>query len=496
MSDTTLRPPDSAAAAPSTTDTATTSTTPADSSPAGTAAYPPRRRARWRALLLRLHFYAGVFVGPFVLVAALTGTAYALTPPLESWLYHDELTATSPHDPLPLADQVRAAQDAVPGARVEAVRPAPEPGATTRVLFAAPELGSSESRTVFVDPGNAAITGELTTYGTSGVLPLRMTLDQLHRNLLLGEPGRIYSELAASWLWVIALAGLALWTARRTKRRTGHADATRGRHPGRGRRATLRWHGRLGVAVLGGALVLSATGLTWSAHAGENIAALRTAAGWSTPELDTSAGHPGHAAGTEGGSADDATAAHAPARTVNDVLAAARGAGIDAGAIEIAVPEAPGAAWSVTEIERSWPTQVDAVAVDAATGEVTDEVRFADYPFGAKLARWGIDLHMGTLFGRPNQAALAALGGGLTALTVLGYRLWWQRRPRSAAFGRPVPRGQWRALPPWAVVGIVAAAAAVGVLAPLFGLSLLAFLLVDVVVGRLAARRRSARTGG
>lgn len=157
-------------------------------------------RRRSRSLVLRLHFYAGVFVGPFLIIAALSGTAYALAPPLESWLYHDELTATSHSAPLPLADQVRAAQDVAPDGNLHAVRPAPEPGATTRVLFTRPGLGDSEWDTVFVDPGNGAITGELTTYGTSGVLPLRMTLDQLHRNLLLGEPGRIYSELAASWL--------------------------------------------------------------------------------------------------------------------------------------------------------------------------------------------------------------------------------------------------------------------------------------------------------
>ncbi len=30
-----------------------------------------------------------------------------------------------------------------------------------------------------------------------------------------GRLGRNYSELAASWMWVIALAGLALWVMRR-----------------------------------------------------------------------------------------------------------------------------------------------------------------------------------------------------------------------------------------------------------------------------------------
>ena len=54
-----------------------------------TASAPPRARgASWwwsglRPLVLRLHFYVSLFVGPFLLVAALTGLAYTLTPQLE-----------------------------------------------------------------------------------------------------------------------------------------------------------------------------------------------------------------------------------------------------------------------------------------------------------------------------------------------------------------------------------------------------------------------------
>lgn len=53
-------------------------------------------------------------------------------------------------------------------------------------------------------------------YGTSGVLPLRTFLDQLHSNLLLGKWGRFfYSELAASWLG-FNLSGLYSWWKRRS----------------------------------------------------------------------------------------------------------------------------------------------------------------------------------------------------------------------------------------------------------------------------------------
>ncbi|MHA6619319.1 PepSY-associated TM helix domain-containing protein [Pseudonocardia sp. DLS-67] len=457
-------------------------------SPANPPSDPPERRSGLRGLVLRLHFYAGLLVGPFLLVATTTGVLYVLTPQLESWIYTDQLRVPATAQQLPLADQVRAAEAAEPGGELAAVRPAPEPGATTRVLFNDDDLGASEHRTVFVDPGTGEVKGSLVTYGTSGVLPLRMTLDQLHRNLLLGEPGRLYSELAASWLWVVALGGLVLWIgrwrARRTANRAAVRDLVRPEAGAAGRRRMLTRHGSLGVWLLLGALFLSATGLTWSTYAGENVTALRASLGWSTPALQTGLAHE-HAG--HGGSAPGAAPVE-PAR-FDAMLATARAAGIDAGQVEIAPPAEHGAAWTVTEVKRSWPTEVDAVAIDGATGAVVDQVRFADYPLMAKLARWGIDAHMGVLFGLPNQLVLVAFGLGMITLIGLGYRMWWHRRPTGGRVGRPVPRGRLRrAGLPTALVA-VALAVAIGWFAPLFGISLLAFLVIDVVLGR---RRRAA----
>ncbi|MGI5507133.1 PepSY-associated TM helix domain-containing protein [Lentzea sp. CA-135723] len=408
---------------------------------------------------MRLHFYAGVLVGPFILIAALTGVLYALTPQLESWVYSDQLRVPATAQQLPLSTQVDAALATSPQGELVAVRPAPEPGATTRVLFAEKGLGESERRAVFVDPGTGRVTGDLVVYGSSGVLPLRTTLDQLHRNLMLGEPGRLYSELAASWLWVVALGGLVLWIsrARNSKR--------------------IKTHGLIGVWVLAGALFLSATGLTWSAYAGENVAMLRTAVGWSTPTLKMTGDGESHG--------DHGTTTPTPSAgghgEIDEVFGAAKGAGLDAKGVEISLPVEAGGAWKVAEIEKGLPSQGDAVAVQG--GNVISELRFADFPLGAKLTRWGIDAHMGVLFGWPNQLLLLLIGGGLVALVVLGYRMWWKRRPTSG-FGRPTPRGQWRKAPRGALIGLGVGALVAGWFAPLLGISLLAFLLVDVLLGR------------
>lgn len=464
----------------------------------------PRVRSRraGRQLLLRLHFYAGVFVGPFLLVAALSGALYALTPQLERLVHADALTGTTVEQPLSLERQVALAQEAVSRDELPAaVRPAAD-GGTTRVMFSDPALGASEHRAVFVDPGTGRVTGDLTVYGTSGALPLRTTLDQLHRSLLLGEPGRVYSELAASWLWVLALSGPVLWALRRRGRRGFLRDA---RGPNAYRRA-LSWHSAAGVWLAVGLLFLSATGLTWSARAGANVGELRAALGWSTPVVSTELGtapeapaggehtghgeHAGHTAaehGTAGTPAPDAAA-------FDTVLAAGRDAGVDAELLEITPAAEAGSAWTVAEIDRSWPTQADVVAVDPVTGTVVDEVRFADYSLPAKLARWGIDAHTGVLFGVLNQLVLVVLALGLAAMVGWGYLMWWRRRPVRAtglALGAAPARGALRRMPVATVAGLGAVAVLVGTFLPLLGISLLGFLLLDAL---LAVRRRRGRT--
>ncbi|MEU3949562.1 PepSY domain-containing protein [Streptomyces sp. NPDC029526] len=444
---------------------------------------PAARKSPWatlRPLVLRLHFYAGVLVAPFVLVAALSGLLYAASFQAEKIVYDHELTVPVGDRELPVSQQVAAAREAHPEGTVSAVRPSPEPGATTRVLLTGvPGVESPRTLAVFVDPYTGTVRGALEQYGSTGALPLRTWIDEFHRDLHLGEPGRLYSELAASWLGVIALGGLALWFSRRRARR-----AVRGTT---GRRRTLGLHGTVGAWAAVGLVFLSATGLTWSTHAGASIGDLRAALGQQTPSVSAAAGgeHAGHdAAGGAGGDA-----AHGVG--LDEVLSAARAEGLG-DPVEIVPPADAESAYVVQQIQRAWPVQQDSVAVDPATGEVTDVLRFADYPVLAKLTRWGIDLHTGSLFGLPNQIALMLLAAALVLLIVWGYRMWWQRG-RGASFGRPLPRGAWRQVPPAVLVPLAAAVAVLGYFVPLFGIPLAAFLAVDVALGEIAHRR--ARRG-
>ncbi|MCS3426504.1 PepSY-associated TM helix domain-containing protein [Leucobacter aridicollis] len=458
----------------------------------------PKPQRGWFAqLLLRLHFYAGVLVGPFILIAAVSGGLYALTPLIEKAVYAHELRVPIADSQLSLAEQIRAAQQYIgDDASPSAVRPAPEPGATTRVLFADPSLGGSESRAVFIDPATAEIRGDLTVYGTSGALPLRTWVDNLHRNLNLGEPGRFYSELAASWLGIIALAGLGLWIVRIKKSRT-KKDFVRPARGYRGYRKTLSWHTSLGIWVLVGALFLSATGITWSQYAGGNVGVARAALGGGTPALTTNldgaaasgdehAHHHGPVAAPTGEANPD---------TFDAMLAIAQRINVNTGLVEIAPPAEPGQAWVVKEIQAAFPTEVDQVAINGSTMEVVDRLDFADYPPLAKLSRWGIDLHMGAMFGLANQLVLLLIAAGIATLVVLGYLMWWRRRPTRTSpfeFASPPRRGVVRGAPWWGIGTVAVAAIGIGVLLPFVGWTLLGFVVIDTVIG-LVRQGRAAR---
>lgn len=93
---------------------------------------------------------------------------------------------------------------------------------------------------------------------------------------------------------------------------------------------------------------------------------------------------------------------------------------------------------------------------------------------------------MGVLFGLLNQLLLLGVAVGLLTVIVRGYRMWWLRRPTRGsdwALGRPPVRGGIRRLHPLTIAGLLVAAVGVGWFLPLFGLTLAAFVVVDLMVG-------------
>ncbi|WSR53572.1 PepSY domain-containing protein (plasmid) [Streptomyces sp. NBC_01201] len=437
-----------------------------------------------RPLLLRLHFYAGVLIGPFLLVAAVTGLLYTATPQVEAVVYRHELRVPPDGAPDVLSAQVAAAREAVPEGTLVSVTPAPGRDDSTRVVFEKPGLPDNYTQTAFVNPYTSEVLGQERTFA-GWWMPVRAWVDGLHRHLNLGEPGRVYSEIAASWLWVEILGGLALWlTTPRARNRVRRVFVPQ-RGP-KGRKRTMSWHAVAGVWASVGLLGLSVTGMTWSTYAGASIGKIQSALAGPGPALVTDLPTAGKSSGAGSRPVADVG--------IDAVVAAARAAGLR-GVMNVSPPTKDQATYVVEENTRSWPERHDSVAVDPATGTITDRTYWADYPLLAKMTSWGIDAYMGILFGRANQIVLALLAIALIGMLLWGYRMWWLRRPTRAEgfeLGRAPARGAWRRLPGRFLAPAVLVAAVVGYYVPLFGLPLLCFLVVDLVIGSL--RRRAART--
>ena len=169
--------------------------------------------------------------------------------------------------PVPLAQQAAAAEQVSTVENLVAVRPAPT-GGTTRVIFDDGSFAESYRHAVFVDPGTGQVLGQKTVYGTTGALPLRSWIYELHRSLHLGDAGRsTASSPPPGCGWSPRRAGLvggpgpcpAFGACRR--RPSG----------GRGARARPDLARRARVSDGDRFLALSATGLTWSQLGGENV---------------------------------------------------------------------------------------------------------------------------------------------------------------------------------------------------------------------------------
>lgn len=427
--------------------------------------------AQLRPLARRVHFLAGILVAPFVLLLCLTGLVYVCSPQIHEDLYGGQLFV---HEvgaaQRPVDEQVAAALAAHPEAALRSVVPPPEADRTTRVNLAVP--GPAEpgaARTVFVDPYTNYINGELTT--VEGRMPANVWLRELHSDLHLGEVGRLYSEVAASWLPVLVVGGLVLWIAKQGRRRRSIRELLTPLPRGKGEQARMRAvHGPLGIWLTAGLLVMSVTGLTMSRFAGWGLPAVRA------PEL-----------------AADPVTVPGTARPigVDRVLQVARAEGLG-GELEVTAQTAPDRPFTVAETSPGLPIRKDGIAVDPYTGQVTERVGWDDYPFLAQLREIGVQAHTGTLFGLANQIVLAILVIVTIVLVVIGYRMWWKRSPyREGATPQAAPPPALRGLGPSVGVPVVLATVVLGWLLPAFGVSLLGFVAVDLLIA--AARQRHGR---
>jgi uncharacterized iron-regulated membrane protein len=152
----------------------------------------------------RWHFYAGLFVLPFIMVLSLTGSIYLFKPQIDRWEERAYRNlgiegAVSPDR------QLAAVMAANPGARFDSYRLPRQPGDAAMFQIG---LADGRQRQVFVSP-QGEVPGSLDPDQR-----ISETVARIHGSLLLGKWGDWLVELAASWTIVMILTGLYLWWPR------------------------------------------------------------------------------------------------------------------------------------------------------------------------------------------------------------------------------------------------------------------------------------------
>ncbi|WNO54051.1 PepSY-associated TM helix domain-containing protein [Stakelama saccharophila] len=436
-------------------------------------------RAAFYRTIWRWHFYAGLFVIPFVLLLAVTGSFYLFKPQVERWeerAFHD-LPVENSVSP---QNRVEAALAAFPGARFDSYRLPERPGDATMIHVA---LAGGRSMTdVFVSPRGKVL-------GSIAPENRLMEIDKdIHGEMLLGKRGSWLVELAASWAIVLVLTGLYLWWPRGRKFAGVVWPRLRS-----GKRIFWRdLHAVTGFWISGLVLVLLGTGLPWAGLWGGAFKAARTELGWvNGPQDWTLAGeapagdagdlHAGHDHAAMMRALPAASALIGPPIGLDAMVAKAEAENL-AFPVIVIPPGAPGRlgkpgrmVWSIRSDAQNRPLRTT-ITYDMATGRELSRKGFADGHLADRVVGYGIAWHEGQLFGWINQFVGVLTAIGLITMAVSGFVMWRRRKPEDV-LGAPPP-----ASVPARIGGVVPILLVLAALLPLLAGSLVVLWLFDRLV--------------
>jgi uncharacterized iron-regulated membrane protein len=444
-------------------------------------------RAVWR-----WHFYAGLFVSPFLVILAISGIIYLFKPQLDALMY--PLHVAPAGSPLPATAQLQAAVDAFRGRK----RCCGRSGVgVDRSAIATLSTAEGQTLAVFVNPYTGQVLGARDEDNNLQAWAVR-----LHGELLIGPVGDYIVELAACWALVLAITGLYLWWPRKGSKLWGVVLPRLSRKNPR-----LFWRdlhavpGFWGAAVL---IFLILTGLPWASFWGETYARVwnqypaqlwddvplsdQTAASlngaatqvvpWAAeetplPESTLPSGH--HEAGA-------AVGARAGAISLDAVIEHAEAMGLPAG-FSVAMPEGETGVYTVS-IAADDPRQSRTVHIDQYSGAMLASIGWEEYGVVPRAVELGIALHEGRFFGLPNQLLMLSAALLAMLLPITGLVMWWRRRPRGRLGAPAMP--QLRVMP-----GLLAIIVLLGLAFPLVGISLSVVLLLDwLLLSRISVLRR------
>ncbi|KQO75416.1 PepSY domain-containing protein [Rhizobium sp. Leaf262] len=448
-------------------------------------------RAVWR-----WHFYAGLFVLPFMISLAITGALYLFKDEIDGIIHADlkRIEAQQTASPASPSAIVASALAAVPGTAVKYTT-ATDPGASTEITVNT----ADGKRAVYVNTYTGQALGSLPDRGT-----VMWTIRYIHSLKYFGTFARYFIEIAAGWSILLVATGIYLWWPRQ---QTGGVITVRGTPKKR-----VFWrdtHAVTGIFVGFFIVFLAITGMPWSGVWGAKVNEWANGNNFGYPagvrvDVPMSGQHLNDVAKTswsleQAQIPQSSTHDHGQHMDMGDTMApmdnqsSTPPIGIDKAVARfnalglqpgytVALPTTPTGVYSGSVYPDDLAKQ-RVVHLDQYSGEPLIDMSYADYgPLGKGL-EWGINVHMGQEYGRANQIVLALACLGIVLLAISGGIMWWKRRPKGSMGIPPMPQRKRTLYGLAAILGIG------GIIFPLVGMSLVMMLVLDWLYMRVRERR-------
>lgn len=440
-------------------------------------------------LAWRWHFYAGLFVAPFMILLSLTGIIYLFKPQLDNLMYRDLLTVTPAHHQLSADQLQQRVLSSFPQAKIG--KYFPPTSAQGSAQFVVQEAGRDMN--VFINTYGGEILGT-----QDAKQNLQAIARALHGELMIGTLGDRLVELAAGWGIMLVVSGLYLWWPR------GSSGAGV-LWPRLSKRGRVMWRDLHAVTGFWGSaflLFMLISGMAWTGLWGKQYADLWNtfpAAMWNeVPKSDKQAGElntatvqtvpwalentpmpksmpmPSGEHAEHMNHAGMSSAPAAPNVSLQQVVDIATERGIEPG-YSITQPKTADGVFTVSVFADD-PRNDATLHIDQYSGKVLADVRWKDYSPVSKATELSVMLHEGKFFGWVNQLLILMVCLMILLGSISGLVIWWKRRPQGK-LGVPPLRHD---LPRWKSAMVIMFVLAVAF--PLVGASLVAVYLVDWLV--------------
>lgn len=421
----------------------------------------------------RWHFYAGLFFAPLIFLLTISGAIYLFKPQIENVMYENFYKVEIVGERIPASEQIKTVIHRYPDATIRKFRPGEDPTRSAEVHI----LQDNETTTIFVNPYNGEIIGELPNKNR-----IFDRVEEFHGELMLGTFGDRLVELAACWTLVLIVTGLYLWLPKKSWNLFGLLIP----RFNSGKKVLIRdLHVVPGFWISVGLAFLLITGLLWSGFWGTKVQNLATNSGFGYPPSIWVGSAPTTTIKTKDIADVSWAAQNLPVPSsqiqgyipvsINDVIKTAEDLMIHP-TYAVIFPRTKEGVYTLSAFPPKAKDEAT-IHIDQYTGAVLADYRYQHYEPIGKLMAWGITVHKGLEYGLMNQLLLLLLCIGVIGVTISGVILWWKRKPTEHIGAPKTPDGK-------TAIGFMILMIIMGIIFPLVGLSLVFIILLDWLIIR------------